>query len=243
MQQARQIAQQHPLADLIDKVTANQAELALAQGQLEAAIRWAETNRSGWAEAPKPYEVGRALASAFLAQDKLDEALKVLDPLRSQAEATQQVGQTIQLMIRQALALQAQDDLSPAMTILKEALWLARPGGYMRTFVDQGPALAKLLAKLTELDDETNVYRQKLLAAFPQDAYAQPEIQHPPLHLTQRERQVLNLVATGMTNQQIADELVIARGTVKKHLDNIYAKLGVGSRTQALARATELDLL
>lgn len=243
MQQARQIAQQHPLADLIDKVAADQAELALAQGQLEAAIQWAEAKRLGWAEASKPYEVGRALASVLLAQDKPDEALKVLEPLRSQAEAAQQVGQTIQVMLRQVLALQAQGDLSPAMMILREALWLARPGGYVRTFVDQGPALAQLLVKLTGLDDETSTYRQKLLAAFPQDAYVQPEIQHPPLYLTEREGQVLKLVATGMTNQQIADELVIARGTVKKHLDNIYAKLGVGSRTQALARATELDLL
>lgn len=129
------------------------------------------------------------------------------------------------------------------MAALERALSLAEPGGYVRVFADEGAPLAGLLrqAAVRGIAPE---YVGRLLAAV-RDTESQPAAGSPGLiePLSDRETEVLRLVAAGLSNQEIAGELVLAVSTVKWHINNLYGKLGVNSRTQALARARDLRLL
>ncbi|MCB0014253.1 MAG: hypothetical protein KDE34_20210 [Anaerolineales bacterium] len=138
-----------------------------------------------------------------------------------------------------------------AAATLAQALALAEPEGFVRLFVDEGPPVAELLNRVNASPEgrRRTTYIRKLLAAFPHhpaEAVASPSVSTPqPLiePLSERELEVLRLIAAGKSNKEIARLLVIAPGTVKKHLNNIYGKLGVHSRTQALVRANALELL
>jgi LuxR family maltose regulon positive regulatory protein len=129
------------------------------------------------------------------------------------------------------------------MTSLEHALRLAEPEGFVRLFADLGLPMGQLLleARSRAVMPE---YVDKLLAAFGADlehpAPAQAALPEP---LTPREEEVLGLMAAGLTNREIAEQLVVSPETVKKHTSNIYGKLGVSKRTEAVARARELDLL
>jgi LuxR family maltose regulon positive regulatory protein len=168
----------------------------------------------------------------------------------------------------QALLAAAQGNIEQALPPLQKALTLAEPEGYMRLFVDEGEPMAELLTRMNSLrraGDEggrLNDYITTLLAAFPTKMKASHDsgkikvdeevtIIHPsslisqPLvdPLSSRELELLRLVAAGQSNQEIAQELFLAIGTVKKHLNNIFGKLEAQSRTQAIVRARELNLL
>jgi LuxR family maltose regulon positive regulatory protein len=124
---------------------------------------------------------------------------------------------------------------------LAQAIQLGQPGGFMRSYLDWGQPCFNLLSQLAQTKGEVELAAavKRLLIAFREAGYQSQELPH----LTPRERDVLHLIAAGLSNDDIAAELVVAKGTVKKHLDNIYGKLEVNSRTQALARAQELALL
>jgi LuxR family maltose regulon positive regulatory protein len=141
---------------------------------------------------------------------------------------------------------------------LERAVRLGLPGGYVRTFVDESEALRQVLCDLqtTLAEPALLAYIDRLCAAFAltADATAPPAKAAPapvlapgiePLiePLSERELEVLRYVATGLSDRQVAETLIVAIGTVKRHLNNIYGKLGVHSRTQALARARDLGLL
>ena len=134
---------------------------------------------------------------------------------------------------------------------LVRALSLAEPGGYVRTFADEGAPMAQLLTLVKARGMAPEGYVDKLLAAIGveelpgQPAARRLQASTFPLiePLSERELEVLSLVAAGLSNQEIAAKLVIAEGTVKKHLHNIFGKLNVRSRTQAVMRAPELGLL
>jgi LuxR family maltose regulon positive regulatory protein len=157
----------------------------------------------------------------------------------------------------QAVAYQSQGKIAEALDRLTHALALAAPQGYVRSFVDAGAQMAPLLRMAYQRGTAT-AYVARLLAAFPRELEARdlrlvegtiplasslqplaPLIEPP----SERELEVLRLVAAGLSNQAIAGKLVVSLSTVKKHINNIYAKLGVRSRTQALACARELNLL
>jgi LuxR family maltose regulon positive regulatory protein len=135
------------------------------------------------------------------------------------------------------------------MTRLEQALTLAKPGGFLQIFVDEGPPMARLLYKALSRGIAPE-YVRRLLAAFP---VAETEQTGPPdtpapqsdliEPLSERELQVLELIAEGLTNPEIAARLFLALNTVKAHCGNIYGKLDVHSRTQAVARAQALGLL
>jgi LuxR family maltose regulon positive regulatory protein len=198
-----------------------------------------------------------ALARGFSLQP-LEDALRVLDWLLPVAEANGRMDSVIEILSLHALALQAQGNLTYALVALERALTLAEPEGYVRIFVDEGQPMAELLGrmKVREVSGRLAGYLDKLLTAFNKDSTnrvdlkdkisLQPSAISPDSFvepLSERESEVLRLVAAGLTNQQIANHLVIALGTAKRHTINIYGKLGVNNRTQAVAKARELNLL
>ena len=161
----------------------------------------------------------------------------------------------IEIRLLQALAYQMCQEETQALAALSEAVCLAEPGGYIRSFVDEGLPMQALLSRLRkqQCTAEPTPYLDMLLAAFPQQSKAQERQSKPtgehtktqPLldPLSERELEVLQLMARGASNQQIAQELVIVVDTVKRHVSHIFAKLGVNNRVQAVRQAQELSLL
>jgi LuxR family maltose regulon positive regulatory protein len=168
----------------------------------------------------------------------------------------------IENLILLALALQGQNEMQQARATLTRALALAEPEGYVATFVIEGQPMAALLTQVLDAHKKERSegahrvspgYVRKLLAVLKgetlsplKDPAHQGTMQSPgkPVEaLSEREREVLQCLAAGMSNQAIADEFTVSVGTIKTHLNNIYGKLNVHSRTQAVARARELHLL
>jgi LuxR family maltose regulon positive regulatory protein len=175
------------------------------------------------------------------------EALRLLERLRAAAESGGRIGSVIEILVLHARAQQMLGNLRGALESLTQALTLAEPEGFLRVFLDEGSAMRELLRHATSRG-LAGEYTRRVLAAF--DAPRQPvapsvgsaaagSIQP----LTTREREILRLIAAGLRNQEIAEHLSISAATVKRHIANAYGKLGVGHRTEALARAAELKLL
>jgi LuxR family maltose regulon positive regulatory protein len=158
----------------------------------------------------------------------------------------------IEIRLLQALAYQRLHDEPQALAALSEAVRLGEPEGYIRSFVEEGDAMAVLLCKLWEEQRKVGPtpYLDRVLAAFPKQYLAsQPKrmAKQTPAQsllepLSERELQVLQLLAQGASNQEIAQELVIAVDTVKRHVHHILAKLGVQNRLQAVRQARKLGL-
>jgi LuxR family maltose regulon positive regulatory protein len=200
------------------------------------------------------HKLPRSQARVYLAQGDASAALAVLEPLRQQAEAKGWQDERLKGMVLQAVAHRAQGQKDEALQVLTGALALAEPGGFVRVFVDEGPPMAQLLSEAAARGIMPD-YVPKLLAAFEaeaqkrqDDSYLPPDPIPPGVQpliepLTPREQEVLQLIATGRSNPEIAEELVIAVTTVKTHVKNIHGKLQVQRRTEAVARARELGLL
>jgi len=218
-----------------------QARLWLAQGDRVNLAHWAEEVPC---EVPGPFHAGGmlTLAQARLALGQPDVALKVLAPLLEMARAHELTAVLIEGLALQALIHQAQGDVGRALVVLAESLALAEPEGYVRRFVDLGPVMAELLRRAA-VQGITPGYVSKLLLAYGEEILPSPRPQPLIEPLSERELEVLCLVVAGLTNQEIAQELVIAVSTVKSHINHIFGKLGVKSRTQAVARARALSLL
>ena len=155
----------------------------------------------------------------------------------------------LEILVLQALAHEAQGNIPPALVSLERALVLAEPEGYLRIFVDEGPPMVRLLYEALSRGIAPD-YVQRLLAAFPGadlGEAAPPSTQAPKSELveplSEREIEVLQLIAEGLTNQEIAARLYLSLHTVKVHARNIYGKLGVKNRTQAVARGRTLGIL
>jgi LuxR family maltose regulon positive regulatory protein len=229
----------------------HEARIRLSQGDLPAAARWlAESGLTIHDEMSIEYRNGyTTLALILMAQGRLDEASALLERLLQVAEAAGAIGAVLAVLVLQAMALQVQNKHDQALAALERALLLAEPEGYVRVFITQGAPMGKLLRQaaargvaadytgrlLSELEASVTGDSVSPLQAQMHDALVEP--------LSQRELEVLQLLATGLTNKGIAQTLVIAVSTVKKHLKNIYQKLNVHSRTEAVARARELDIL
>src|SRR6266487_4246490 len=246
----------------------------VAQGKLAEALDWArEHGLSGALDLSYLREFEHiTLVRVFLARSKSDraehsmlEAMELLERLLQAAEEGERTGSIIEILVLQALAHQMQGDLSAALVPLERALMLAEPQGYVRIFVDEGPPMAVLLARLHEHSRKrpraalTNVplaYLERLLALLRGERVQEgtspaatfsptaPPPAQPLLDpLTERELEVLRLIAAGLSNRAIAARLVLALSTVKSYVNTIYSKLQVESRTQAVARARALHLL
>lgn len=187
-----------------------------------------------------------AYIQIFLAKKEYSKALAWIAPLIKQAEQKGIGHYLIRYLILQALAYHGMRQDTQALASLKRALTLAAPGGYVRSFLQEGSKMQALLSQARDTGIMPQ-YVDSLLANFEHTAKTHPgEGSHQPglvERLSEREMEVLKLLGQGCTDKKIAESLVIARETVHKHLKNIYGKLDVHSRTEAIARARELSLL
>jgi LuxR family maltose regulon positive regulatory protein len=235
---AEQFVRQHNFVFRLPDVTAAQVFILLRQGHLAAAAHLAQSQ-----------DLPISQARVYLAQGDPSAAMAVLEHSRRQVEAKGWEDERLKVMVLQAVALQMSGDKDKAVQLLCEALALASPGGYIRLFVDEGPPMAQLLSE-AEAFGMMPDYTGKLLTVLEADAQkrentsslpapAQPLIEP----ISPRELEVLQLMAQGLSNQEICERLFLALSTVKGHNRNIFGKLGVQRRTEAVARARELGLL
>jgi LuxR family maltose regulon positive regulatory protein len=248
------------------RVAGYRATRWIAQGNVTEAARWAQEDKLSVDDElsylRQPLHL--ALARLLMAQGQLDEAAALLERMRQQAESTGLINSMLQTLALQACLLQSRGDTDQAMEALVRALELAMPEGYVRLFVDEGEPMRVLLShyksRVTRQEYRTVpgktarllAYVNQLLATFSADGPAMPESPVDSSHangtqpaepLSARELEIVRLLAAGLSNREIAQKLYITAGTVKIHLKHIYGKLDVGNRTQAAARARELNLL
>ena len=249
--------QWHFAPHLVTRGAAARAQLELAQGNVTAAIHWANSSGLSSEDEDLPYpreDEYLTLARVRIAEARddpaapfLQDVLSLLDRLLKDAETKARMGSVLEILIVRALALEAQGDRTSARSSVERALLLAEPEGYIRLFVDEGAPMLALLryargrgivpgyvTTLLSAFGEQNVSDLPLTSARP-GPLAEP--------LTEREREVLRLLLEGASNREIARHLVLSVNTVKRHVYNLCGKLGVQSRTQAIARARTLDLL
>ena len=243
-------------AGLLNPVPARRARLLLAQGDLAAAARFARENGLGPDDEPSyAREPGYlVLARILLAQGRPGLALALLDRLHAGAVAQGRTGSLIETGALRALALAATGDEAGAVTALAGTLLLACPQGHVRVFADEGPLMAALLGRLIAAQRTGSGFRAaaevplgylaRLQRAFGPGRPARDSVPSGIVDpLTSRELEVLEMLATGRSNQAIAGELVVTLDTVKKHVGHVLGKLGAANRTEAVARARELNLL
>jgi LuxR family maltose regulon positive regulatory protein len=241
------------------RLPAIEAHLRWRQGHYELAIQWADTCGLRLDAADLPYMLEQdylTLARIRIAQGKLEGVAEMLARLARAAEADRRYGDLIAILIQLVMAHRALGQQEQARLYVERALKLAEPEGYVRSFVDEGEPMRRLLLdyraslqnRLGNGDGREIIpllaCTDQLLGSFAPDAPAQKELDEAGMEaLNAREMEILQLIATGRSNREIADLLVIAVSTVKWNINNLYGKLGAKSRTHALARARELNLL
>jgi LuxR family maltose regulon positive regulatory protein len=238
---ADQSVRQHGFVHRTQEVAAAEVLAFLHQGDLAAAAHLAGA-----------HELPISQAQVHLARKDASAALAAVEPVRQQAEAEGWADEKLKVAILRAIAYHILGQNDEAARLLDEALAMARPSGFVRIFVDEGPRMAQLLSEAAARGIRPE-YIGKLQAAFvdatKDDADASirrtMELTHSSLiePLSKREIEVLQLIAEGLTNQQVADRLYLSLHTIKVHARNIYGKLGVKNRTQAVAKGRALGIL
>jgi LuxR family maltose regulon positive regulatory protein len=224
-------------------VAAARATLSLRAGDVDGAARLAED-----------FDLPLIRARVCLARGNADAALSALDPYRRQAESRAWLDDRLRALVLQAIAHRAAGDRGEAASLLGEAMEIGEPEGFVRLFVDEGPPMAHMLQEAAA-EGLHREYCLRLLGAFSMDATG-AGLGGPASHggrppgagglaetLSKRELELLSLIAEGLSNQDIAERLFLSPHTVKAHVRNIYSKLDVSSRTQAVARARALGIL
>jgi LuxR family transcriptional regulator, maltose regulon positive regulatory protein len=226
--------------------------LRIAGGDFEAAL-WEQEralNPGGETDSARiSQETTRA--RLLLARGEREGALRLLYRIQEEAEAVGRNSAVIETLTLRAIALWSKNEKQRAVSALAQALAAAEPEGYVRTFVDEGPPMTDLLTAVLEarwrgrLDYPARVparYLARLLAVLAKDAGTR-DAEGLPEPLSEREAEVLALISAGRSNQEIAEELFVTLSTVKSHANSLFGKLGVRNRTQAVARAREMNLL
>ncbi len=265
------LARQRGFANhLVTRVAAVQAQLALAAGNLAAAVAWADASGLHAEDiVPFPREAEYlVLARVWIAQAEsrvsgtvLPQTLHLLDRLMEDATAKARMSSVLEILIVRALACWARGAREEALTTIERALVLAEPEGYIRRFVDEGLSMAAIL-RAAFAHGITRDYVSRLLTAVSAEQGAAPGFgtgemgirSYQPAsrqslyepgseRLSVRELEVLRLIASGKSNAEIAQKLVIALSTVKSHTNSIFGKLQVTNRSEAIVRAREMQLL
>jgi LuxR family maltose regulon positive regulatory protein len=248
----------HPVPALKTRVWIN-------QGRFGEALDWARERRLSaddnlsYLREFEHITLARILLARYKS-DRIDDAIadviRLLERLSKAAQDGGRLGSVIEILILQALAHQAQDDIQSGLVPLQQALTLAEPEGYIRMFLDEGPPMAQLLHKAVECGIMPG-YTGKLLAGFEAekqmsasavpipDRQMQSSLASQPLvePLSQRELELLRLLETELSGPEIAHELMIALSTVRTHTKSIFGKLNVNNRRAAVKRAAELGLI
>jgi LuxR family maltose regulon positive regulatory protein len=240
LDEAEAFVRQHHFVFRMPDIAAVQVLTLLRQGHLKAAAHLTQT-----------HDLPISQARVHLAQGDPSAALAVLEPVRRQAEAKGWANEQLNVMVLQAAAHQAHGETDTAVNLLGDVLALAKPHGFIRLFVDEGPPMAHLLSEAAALGMMPD-YIGTLLAAFEAEqpkredpSYLPPSPSAQPLSepLSRRELEVLHLIGQGLSNREISERLFLALDTVKGHNRKIFGKLQVQRRTEAVARARELGLV
>jgi LuxR family maltose regulon positive regulatory protein len=255
---ARRLSERHDMDAWAARVRAWQARFAAAQGDRWDVERWLEECGLSTEDPDPRYEFEYVtLARVLMALGEHDEACKLLQSLLRLAEAGERGGRVVEILTLRALVLSARGRGPEAVGVLQRALALAEPEGYVRTFTDEGAPIVPLLEQARKVrrtsqrdagSGASAQYISGLLVALgvddastagsnPSGAGGLAEV------VSEREVEVLRHLASGTANREIAERLFVSLDTVKTHLKHIYNKLGVHNRTQAIARARELDLI
>jgi len=270
LDEAKRVYVRNPVPDIRPR-EALKARMYVRQGKLTKALDWARErglsvdNELTYLGEFEHSTLARILIAEYKsnrADRSIVEALGLLARLLKAAEEGGRMGSVIEILVLQSLAHQAQEDIPLALGSLERALSLAEPEGYVRIFVDEGLPMADLLRNLREGNKALRVkeYLHDLLSAFEKQKDLQSlsspaslgrlqdkssSLVSRPLvePLSQRELEVLRLVAQGLSNAEISKRLFLAVSTVKGHNLRIFGKLQAQSRTEAVARARELGLL
>jgi LuxR family transcriptional regulator, maltose regulon positive regulatory protein len=219
----------------------------LASGDLRSASEWADQIQLSEDFHRHEERYTLTLAHIRLAQSRYAEVEKLLTGLTSSVSAGNRISRQIETNLLLAVAIAGRQHLSDTFPLIDSCLALAEPEGYIRVFLDAGEPARDLLVTYLRSDASGHkLYAQKVLDAFPlTNQVSSPDPRPVDLiePLSEREREVLHLIALGKTNQQIARQLIVAPGTVKAHTSSIYRKLDVANRTEAVARARQLGIL
>jgi LuxR family maltose regulon positive regulatory protein len=233
-------------------VPAQRARVFVAQGRFGDALGWAHA-RGLTADDDLSYlrefehiTLARTLLARFRsdhADSSLREAITLLERLLKAADKGERTGSVIEILVLRALAHQLRGDMTAALVPLERGLALAEPESYIRIFLDEGPPMALLLEEAANRGN-ASTYLRRVVDAFGGKARGKPPVQHALVEpLSEREVDVLRLLASDLNGPQMATELFVSLNTVRTHTKNVYSKLGVNNRRAAVRRAEELDLL
>jgi LuxR family transcriptional regulator, maltose regulon positive regulatory protein len=235
--QAHETTRQKSFVHRLPDVAEAQVLILLRQGNIAAAANLAFK-----------YDLPFSRARVHLAQGDTAAALAVLGRLRDQLEEKDWLNEKLRLLVLEAIAHYRADNIESALHLLHDALVLADHGGFIRLFLDEGTPMEQLLSEAAArgmLPDTIG----KLLSAFDAQTPASESRAHLTYDqgliepLSQRELEVLQLIANGLSNHEISERLFLALSTVKGHNQKIFDKLQVQRRTEAIVRARELGLL
>jgi LuxR family maltose regulon positive regulatory protein len=241
------------------------ARILILQGESSRAIQWARSftaephipSMNFWLEIPQITKARVLIAEGT--DDEIDKALQSLKSMNKQIAKLHNTYQKIEILVLQSVALNKLGCTTEALTSLEEVIYLAMPGGWIRPFVEAGSMMIELLERLEEKDDTREYITiltdalEKQQAITVSGIQADSDLKLPPItaassagkgeHFTTRELEVLNLLAKGYRNKEMAAELFLSPETVKRHLYNIFQKLNVNNRMQAISRAGEMGLI
>lgn len=251
MDTVEQLISKHPLTPW--RATSLKAALArmwIAQGDFERAFDLVQKSgitvdgipeRDEISYLQEPYYL--ILLHLYQSRGDQDATLVLSERMLQQLDGQKRIGKVVEILILRALAFSEKKEIDNALAVLEKAFSLAYPEKYVRVFLDEGEPIARLLYQAMSHRRGAGYATELLSAMGNHFGSALPPAKLLIEPLTQREVQVLELIETGCSNQEIATKFVISIPTVKRHISNIYAKLGVSSRTQAVMRGRELELL
>jgi LuxR family transcriptional regulator, maltose regulon positive regulatory protein len=232
-------------------VSALRGRLLLVRNKINSAIQWSELRHLSLEGNVTQLNEAEYMVFAriFLAQKQYNETNTLLQQLLDAAENAGRISKIIEILILQALTLHAENDVEQSSTILKRVLILAEKKGFFSTLLLEGPQFARLLYE-SSIKESPSPYVNRLLLSFKEKGARSVipagsiETKSPLIEqLSEREMDVLRLLAEGLSRQEMSDKLFVSLHTVKTHLRNIYSKLGIHNRLQAINMAQSLGIL